>query len=127
MAHIGIRSQHIPHLDQMHFLSFHAKVYGAFAACQAAAHDGYGVTDLILFFVVVVDDHDIIAVESRDRRYQRSRADCNDQGIRLLLLDVFFRHLCVQADLHAGVTGKFLICSRQLIHLIFERQCLLAL
>ena len=125
MAHIGIRGQHVTHLHEMHLLTLHTQMDGAFAAGQTAAHDDHIVTDFVLFQIVVVNDHHIIAIEAGNGRHQRGGAHGDNQGVGSFLLHILLGNGGIQADFCTGFLCHLGIGQGQLVHFILEGQGLL--
>ena len=126
MSYICIRCKNISHLHNADFLSFHSKMDGALASCKAAAEYNYLISYFFFLFIVVVYDHYILSVQSRDRRYQRSGTCCDDQCVWIFLFCIFFCHRCGSTDLYTSLSCQKLIGSRKLVHLMLKWQGLLA-
>ena len=127
MADIGVRRQLVAHLHKVHALTLHAQVDRAFTAGESAAEDDHVVRHLVFLFVVVIHHDDVVTAEPRNRRHQRCGARCDDQRVRILFLHIFRRDFRMEADLNTGLLRQQLIRAGQFIHLVLERQCLLAL
>ena len=126
MSYIGIRCENISHLHNADFLPFHSKVDGTLTSCKAAAKDNYLISYFFFLFIVVIYDHHIVAVQSRDRRYQRSGTSRDDQCICVFFFRILFCHRCGCTDLHACFSCKKLVSSCKLVHLMLKWQGLLA-
>ena len=127
MADICIRRQNVAHLNEPDLPALHAEVDRALAAGETAAHDDDLIADLVFLFIIIVDNDNIFTVKTRNRRDQRAGADGDDQGIGIFTLRVFLRDLRVQADLDARVAAELRVGEGELVHLMLERQSLLAL
>ena len=98
-----------------------------FTAGKSAAEYDNLVDHFLFFFIIIVDDHDVLAVQSRDRWNERSASSRDDQCVCILFLSVFLCNFCRSTDFHTGIACKEFIRSCQFIHLMFERKCLLTL
>lgn len=127
MTDIGIRCQSRAHFDEFHFFAFLAEVDGTFAACQAAAEDDDVIPDFGLFFIVLVHDDDVVAVQAFDGRDEGAGSSGDDQGLRFFFSCVSRRYFCIQADFDTGLAGQPFIGLSQFVHFPFEGDGLFAL
>ena len=98
-----------------------------FTAGKSAAEYNNLIGHFLFFFIIIIDDHDVLSVQSRNRRNKRSASSCDDQCICIFFFSVFLCDFCGSTDLHTGIACKEFVGSSQFIHLMFERKCLLTL
>ena len=127
MPNVAVRSKGIAHLHQMDLLSLHAQVNGALAAGQTTAQHDHGILDLVLFQIVVIDDHHVFPVNSGKWRHDGAGPHRENQGIGLFCGHVLGSDRRIQADIHPFVPGLAFQRQAQLIHFVLERNGLFAL
>ena len=103
------------------------EVYGALAACQTAAQNHHGITDLVRLQIVVVDDHHVVALDARQGRNDGGGTHGQDQGIGLLGLHILGRDGGIHPDFYALCQSLTFQCQPQLIHFMLKVNGLLRL
>ena len=126
VTYVCIRCKAVAHLNDVDILPFHSEFDSDLASCKTSAEHHHVISYLIFLKKIIVDDYNIVSFESRDRRYERSRACSDYKCIRCFCFNILFGDSSVEADLYAQITCELFVCSSQLIHIIFERECLLS-
>ena len=85
------------------------------------------IPDFGLFFIVLVHDDDVVAVQAFDGRDEGAGPGGDDQGLRFFFSCVSRRYFCIQADFDTGLAGQPFIGLSQFVHFPFEGDGLFAL